>query len=345
MTVTSETPDQGEAAPGARRLALGRPVEAVRRTAERPLTSYYLLLGGTTMLLAIGLMMVLSASSVYSYRAHDSSYYIFLKQLTWVLIGLPAAWLASRINRRLLRLLAWPAVLVAVVLLALTQTSLGFAVNGNRNWLALGPFQVQPSEIAKLSIILWAADVYAKKEKLLGNPWHALLPVAPVVSLIALLVVLQHDLGTALVLFAILLGMLWVVGVPGAAVRHRAVPGRGGGVLPRRLQRRAAHPADQLHRPVQGLPGRRLAGGPRPARHVQRRHLRQGPLRQPAEVGQPPGGAHRLHLRRARRGARPDRHAARAGALRRHRLRRHPAGHQHRRPVRALRRRPVSRSG
>jgi cell division protein FtsW len=182
---------------------------------ERPLTSYYLLLGGTAILLAIGLMMVLSASSVYSYENHHgNSYYIFLKQLTWVVIGLPAAWLASRMNRRFLRLLAWPSVLVAVVLLALTQTSLGFAVNGNRNWLAIGPLQVQPSEIAKLSIILWSADVYAKKEKLLDNPWHALLPVAPVVSMISLLVVLEHDLGTALVLFALLLGLLWVVGVP-----------------------------------------------------------------------------------------------------------------------------------
>jgi cell division protein FtsW len=187
----------------------------VRSAMERPLTSYYLLLGGATLLLAIGLMMVLSASSVYSYKIHNgNSYYIFLKQLTWVLIGLPAAYLASRMNRRLLRLLAWPAVLVAVVLLALTQTGLGFAVNGNRNWLALGPLTVQPSEIAKLAIVLWAADVYAKKERYLSSPWHALIPVAPVVTMISALVVFQHDLGTALVLFAILLGMLWVVGVP-----------------------------------------------------------------------------------------------------------------------------------
>jgi cell division protein FtsW len=208
VSVTSETHQQAGAG------WVAQKVTSVRRAAERPLTSYYLLLGGSTLLLAIGLMMVLSASSVYSYRVHDSSYYIFLKQLTWVVIGLPVAWVASRMNRRFLRLLAWPSVLVAVALLLLTQTGLGFAVNGNRNWLALGPFQVQPSEIAKLSIILWSADVYAKKEKLLGNPLHALVPVAPVVSLIALLVVIQHDLGTALVLFALLLGMLWVVGVP-----------------------------------------------------------------------------------------------------------------------------------
>ncbi len=208
MSVTTE-PTTGSARSGLAGWWAG-----VRRSMERPLTSYYLLLAGSTMLLAIGLMMVLSASSVYSYRVHDSSYHIFLKQLMWVGIGLPAAWLASRVNRRLLRWLAWPSVIVAVILLALTQTSLGFAVNGNRNWLALGPLTVQPSEVAKLSIIVWAADVYARKEKLLGNARHAIVPVAPVIGMIALLVVVQRDLGTALVLFAILLGMLWVVGVP-----------------------------------------------------------------------------------------------------------------------------------
>lgn len=217
MSVTSGTHPESHGRAQARAQAgpgVAAWLRGMRRQMQRPLSSYYLLLGGATMLLAIGLMMVLSASSVYSFKVHDNSYYIFFKQLTWVAIGLPAAWLASRMNRRVLRMMAWPAVLVAVVLLVLTQTSLGFAVNGNRNWLALGPLTVQPSEIAKLSIILWAADVYAKKERLLGNPWHALIPVAPVVGLISLLVVLQHDLGTALVLFAILLGMLWVVGVP-----------------------------------------------------------------------------------------------------------------------------------
>ena len=110
------------------------------------------------------------------------------------------------------------------MLLALTQTSLGFAVNGNRNWLALGPLTVQPSEIAKLAIILWAADVYARKEKLLGNPWQALIPVAPVIVLIPGLVVFQRDLGTALVLFAILLGHALGGRRPGPALRRSPCP-------------------------------------------------------------------------------------------------------------------------
>lgn len=188
--------------------------DVVRRTLERPLTSYYLLLGGTVMLLAIGLMMVLSSSSVYAYENLGNSYAIFLRQLTWVVIAVPCAVVASRLPRRAVRVLAWPAVLLAAGLIALTMTSLGKEVNGNVNWLQLGPFQVQPSEVAKLAIVLWAADVYARKDRLLANPWQAVVPVVPVVGLIAALVVVQKDLGTALVLFAILLGLLWVVGFP-----------------------------------------------------------------------------------------------------------------------------------
>ncbi|HET7358384.1 MAG TPA: putative lipid II flippase FtsW [Nocardioidaceae bacterium] len=181
---------------------------------ERPLTSYYLLLGAATLLLTIGLMMVLSASSVYSYRTYGSSYHVFFKQLTWVGLALPVTVLAARLPRRALRALAWPALGASVVLIYLTQTGLGFAVNGNRNWLAIGPLTLQPSEIAKLAVILWCAHVYARKEKLLDDWRHVLIPMLPVTGLVILLVLWQDDLGTALVLFAIVLGMLWVVGAP-----------------------------------------------------------------------------------------------------------------------------------
>jgi cell division protein FtsW len=100
------------------------------------------------------------------------------------------------------------------VLLALTQTRLGVSVNGNQNWLALGPVVVQPAEVAKLSVTLWCADVYARKERLLGDWRHTLFPVAPVTALIVGLVLVGGDLGTGLVLMAIALGLLWVVGAP-----------------------------------------------------------------------------------------------------------------------------------
>ncbi len=197
-------------APG--RFAAAR--ESARQLFDRPLTSYYLLLSASTLLLTIGLLEVLSASSVSSYKVFGNSYHIFLKQLTWVLLALPAAFAASRVPHRLLRLLAWPALLGSAVLIYLTGTSLGFEVNGNRNWLAVGPLTLQPSELAKLSIILWSADLYARKELLLGDWKHTLVPMVPVTGVLTWLVVDQGDLGTALVLMAIILGMLWVVGAP-----------------------------------------------------------------------------------------------------------------------------------
>jgi len=188
--------------------------ESVRHLLDRPLTSYYLLLGSSALLLTIGLMEVMSASSVYSFKAYGNSYHVFQRQLTWVLMALPIAFVATRVPHRLLRWLAWPALIVSTVLIYLTSTSLGFAVNGNRNWLALGPLTVQPSELAKLAIILWCADLYARKDKLLDNWVHTLVPMVPVTGMVTGLVVMQGDLGTALVLMAIILGMLWVVGAP-----------------------------------------------------------------------------------------------------------------------------------
>jgi len=188
---------------------------AARHTLDRPLAPYYLLLGATGLLLAIGLVMVLSASSVDSYNKHGgNSYYWATKQLVWVLIGLPCAWIATRIPLRLLRFAAWPMVAISLLLLVLTQTSMGVEVNGNKNWLGLGPLQIQPSEVAKFSMVLWCADVYARKDALLGSWRHLVVPVVPVTGLLTGLVLVGGDLGTALVLFAITLGLFWVVGVP-----------------------------------------------------------------------------------------------------------------------------------
>jgi cell division protein FtsW len=188
--------------------------EATREALDRPLTSYYLLLGASALLLTIGLMEVLSASSVDGYLKHGNSYYWFFRQLTWVALAVPVAFVATRLPHRTLRWFAWPALLAAIVLLALVQGPLGVKVNGNKNWLALGPLVVQPAEVAKLAVILWCSDVYARKEKLLGDWRHTLMPVAPVTGGIIGLVLLGGDLGTALVLMVIVLGMLWVVGAP-----------------------------------------------------------------------------------------------------------------------------------
>ncbi|RYB95569.1 putative lipid II flippase FtsW [Nocardioides oleivorans] len=186
---------------------------SVREALDKPLASYYLLLGASALLLTIGLIMVLSASSVRSYVSTGDSYAVVKRQLLWVVIGLPCAWVASRLPIRHIRRLAYPGFLFALVLLALVAR-FGVLINGNKNWLAIGPFTMQPAEVAKLAIVLWAANIYAHKERRLRELHHLLVPVVPGLFAVIGLVLVGRDLGTALVLVAILLGMLWVVGAP-----------------------------------------------------------------------------------------------------------------------------------
>ncbi|HEY1116446.1 MAG TPA: FtsW/RodA/SpoVE family cell cycle protein, partial [Acidimicrobiales bacterium] len=187
---------------------------SLREALDKPLTSYYLLLGASALLLTIGLIMVLSASSVYSYRLNDGdSYAVVRRQLMWLLIGLPAAFIASRLPVTFLRRISVWAYVASLLLLFLT-IFLGKEINGNRNWLGVGPLVIQPAELAKLALILWAATVYANKERRLGNLHQLVVPVVPGMFLATGLVVAGRDLGTALVFGAILMGMLWVVGAP-----------------------------------------------------------------------------------------------------------------------------------
>ncbi|WGL53858.1 putative lipid II flippase FtsW [Nocardioides sp. BP30] len=193
---------------------LSHRLTTLQEALERPLTSYYLLLGASALLLVIGLIMVMSASSVYAYHYYNGdSYAVVKKQLMWVLLGLPVAYLASRMSQRWIRRLVWPAYVLSLGLLLMTAF-MGISVYGNKNWLALGPIQIQPSEIAKLALVLWAGHIYALKERRLRSVHHMIMPVVPGLLLATMLVLVGHDLGTALVFGAILLGLLWVVGFP-----------------------------------------------------------------------------------------------------------------------------------
>ncbi len=189
---------------------------ALRQSLDKPTTSYHLVLGAGGLLLVLGLLMVLSSSSVLSLRDYGSSYSIFLRQAVWVLVGVPLAIVASTLPLRVVRTLSWPALLVSIVLVAFTYVpAFGVEVYGNRNWISFGgPLQLQPSEFAKLALVLWCADVYARKGRLLNQWRHLIVPIFPVCLIAVGLVVGQGDLGTALVFFAIVLGMLWVVGAP-----------------------------------------------------------------------------------------------------------------------------------
>ena len=183
---------------------------------SRPLASYYLLVSAAGLLLVFGLVMVLSASSVTAYAEYKSSYYYFIRQAMWLAMGLPVFFIASRMSIRFFRWLAYP-ILVAsfVLLLAVMVPGIGITSNGSTRWVGAGSFVIQPSEFAKLGIALWGADLLARKYRMLGEWRHLLVPLVPVVTLFAAIVMMQPDMGTTLVIVTLLLALLWTVGAPG----------------------------------------------------------------------------------------------------------------------------------
>lgn len=199
-------------------------VARVQSLLHEPATPYYLLLGATLLLLGLGLVMVFSASSVMAFKYMGSSFAVVSKQATWVVIGLPLTWVASRLPVRAWRALAYVGLIASIALLTLVVFA-GVEVNGNRNWLDFGgPFRIQPSELAKLSLVLWSADLLARKRKLLNQWKHLLVPLLPVGGFVIGLVLLGGDLGTAIILIAILGSILYIAGSPLRLFAAFAVP-------------------------------------------------------------------------------------------------------------------------
>ncbi|MFZ2165791.1 MAG: putative lipid II flippase FtsW [Propionibacteriaceae bacterium] len=193
-----------------------RPAGAViREWLAHPLASFYLVLSSAVLLLVIGMLMVWSASSVEGQARFGDAYYFVRRQVIFLAVGIPSMWWVATRSPRTLKVLGWLAIVGSMVLLAATFVpGLGVSIKGNRNWLQLGTnlLRIQPSEFAKLAIVLWGADVFARKRKLITEPKHLLFPFIPVSALIIGLVILQGDLGTSLVLAAIVLMVLWSVG-------------------------------------------------------------------------------------------------------------------------------------
>ncbi|WP_371652234.1 MULTISPECIES: putative lipid II flippase FtsW [unclassified Streptomyces] len=192
--------------------------ERARRAWDRPLTAYYLILGSALLITVLGLVMVYSASMIKALELSLPASYFFRKQFLAAMIGGALMFAAARMPAKLHRALSYPMLMVTVFLMVLVQIpGIGMSVNGNQNWIYLGgPFQLQPSEFGKLALILWGADLLARKQdKRLLTQWkHMLVPLVPVAFLLLGLIMLGGDMGTAIILCAILFGLLWLAGAP-----------------------------------------------------------------------------------------------------------------------------------
>jgi cell division protein FtsW len=170
----------------------------------------------TVLLLLLGLLMSFSASIVDAAQDGDA-FGTFRRQALWTAIAVPAFAIATRFPCRNLRTLSWPLMFVALALLVLVIIpGVGEMRFGATRWLGVGGFVFQPSEVAKLALLLWLADVLERKRPADGSlqsTEHLLIPAVPALVVLAVLVMLQPDLGTTVLLALIVAALLFVEGL------------------------------------------------------------------------------------------------------------------------------------
>jgi cell division protein FtsW len=181
---------------------------------SKPTASYLMILGSTGALAGLGLVMVLSASSVTALSENGNTFAIFLKQLLFLVAGILASYVTLKMKLSHWESLARTALPIGVIALIL-PIIFGQNVNGNRNWIPIGPFTLQPSEFAKLALILYCALQLRKhldrKAKGLQSNAVAMVSIGTVGFLI--LILLGRDLGTAIIVAGIVFGMLFISGL------------------------------------------------------------------------------------------------------------------------------------
>ena len=175
----------------------------------------WLLLALVTVLNMIGLVMVMSASSVVSVRESGEPFSYFQRQLMWTGVGLVALVATLSVSLDLWRrhVRVWLGVSIAM-LVAVLIPGVGITVNGASRWLGAGPFQLQPSELTKFALLLFVADLLARRGDHIDDWRWGLLPVLVYLGVVSALIMLQPNLGTTLIIVVMVLAMLFAAGVP-----------------------------------------------------------------------------------------------------------------------------------
>ncbi|MDP9404786.1 MAG: putative lipid II flippase FtsW, partial [Actinomycetota bacterium] len=203
-----------------------RTAVASRGGDRRGPTSRAILAAIVAVLCLIGLVMVLSASSVLALREYGTSWLFFGRQVLWLLLGAAALVVTSRVDYHRWGRLGLPMLVASLVLLALVLVpGVGITVSGSTRWLGTSSWRIQPSELAKLAVLVFAADYLARVSQ---GPIDrlAVRVVLGVFATVGLFVMRQPDMGTTLVLGCIVLALLFVAGTP-----LRAMAALGAGAL------------------------------------------------------------------------------------------------------------------
>jgi cell division protein FtsW len=180
----------------------------------------------STLLLAIaigvltltGLVMVLSASAADAQATYGTPWYHFQRQAIWLVAGIAGLTVALRIDLDWIRSAIRWSLFGTLGLLALVLLPFGRTVNGATRWLELGPLTIQPSELAKLVLVLYMADLLARRADEMHDLRRTLVPVLWVFGSMAVLIFMQPNMGTVTLLAAIMLAVLYTAGIPGRYV-------------------------------------------------------------------------------------------------------------------------------
>ena len=179
----------------------------------RKLKSDKLLFTATVLLVCTGVVMVYSASAVISVERGQQPYLFLFKQLAWALMGLLLVPVVMRIDYRNYRQPAVIWTILAIVGIALVAVLFGRPVKGATRWLGIGPFGVQPSELAKLAVIIFTAALLERRMERIDDVGYSLLPIAVVVGGLVGLVLAEPDLGTAVSIAMIAAMMVFAAGI------------------------------------------------------------------------------------------------------------------------------------
>ncbi len=193
----------------------GRLRDGVAGWLRSPALDFYGLIVVGALLVTLGLVMVLSSSAVLNISRGNSGFAGLFRQGTFAGMGLALLVVAALLPPGFYRKAAWPLFGLGLALQCLVFVpGLGWAVDGNQNWIRINGQTLQPSEFLKLALAVWLGALLAAKRPLLHRTFHLLFPLVPGVVLALGLVMAGHDLGTMLIMAMLVAGAVWVAGIP-----------------------------------------------------------------------------------------------------------------------------------
>jgi cell division protein FtsW len=180
----------------------------------------------TAALLAVGTVMIYSASSAFAYEAYGSSAYFLKRHIMFLLAGIIAAVFFMSFDYGRLKNFSKPFLLFSIFLLVLVFIpGFGRSAGGARRWINLGGLSFQPSEIAKLALLLYAADVLSRKQSEIKDFFYGFLPLVILLGLCVILILAGPDLGTAVALAFLIIVMAFIAGVDIKQLAMVIIPG------------------------------------------------------------------------------------------------------------------------